>query len=254
MTREILNAEGHTIGLGPGDPVAKSRELLHLAQRTHTRADLGALVDAARELRSINPCEIGDNSARIAFWINVYNALTRHGLLKRGARGSLLMQLGFFSSAAYQVGPHSYTLDEIEHGVLRRNRRKPLALFRCFSRDDPRLNAAPTSLDPRIHFALNCGARSCPPIRSYETDPLDAQLTLATQSYLASELSIERHGKIVRAPLLCRLYRKDFGDRDETLDFWATHASPEIRALIEQHRADLRVRYGKYDWTITVGE
>ena len=41
-----------------------------------------------------------------------------------------------------------------------------------FSDSDPRHKMALTSLDPRIHFALNCGASSCPPIRIYTEDRL----------------------------------------------------------------------------------
>ena len=40
--------------------------------------------------------------------------------------------------------------------------------------------------DPRIHFCLNCGAKSCPPISVYSEDPtiLDQQMTLATKGFL----------------------------------------------------------------------
>ena len=69
---------------------------------------------------------------------------------------------------AYNVGGLLFTLDEIEHGVLRCNRGHPKDQKPLFSDEEPRISLALGSLDPRIHFALNCGATSCPPIRFLE--------------------------------------------------------------------------------------
>ena len=97
---------------------------------------------------------------------------------------------GFWKIHAYKIGGQVFNLDEIEHGVLRSNRGKnwyfikffennylswpghPSAGKPEFSDSDPRHKMALTSLDPRIHFALNCGASSCPPIRIYTEDRL----------------------------------------------------------------------------------
>ena len=42
-------------------------------------------------------------------------------------------------------------------------------------------------LDPRIHFTLNCGATSCPPIRVYSAPNLDSQLNRAAASFLCAD-------------------------------------------------------------------
>ena len=55
-----------------------------------------------------------------------------------------------------------------------------------FRSDDPRLQYA-LDLDPRIHFALNCGAESCPPISVYSVDNADLlnkQLETAAQCFV----------------------------------------------------------------------
>ena len=70
-----------------------------------------------------------------------------------------------WSNYAYNVGGLLFTLDEIEHGVLRCNRGHPKDQKPMFSDEEARESLALNSLDPRIHFALNCGATSCPPIR-----------------------------------------------------------------------------------------
>jgi hypothetical protein len=76
---------------------------------------------------------------------------------------------GFWKIHCYNIGGAVYSLDDIEHGVLRANRGHPAAGGRPqFGPEDPRRRGLVVQeLDPRIHFALNCGARSCPPIRVY---------------------------------------------------------------------------------------
>ena len=49
----------------------------------------------------------------------------------------------------------------------------PAACKQQFEDKDPRSKVALSELDPRIHFALNCGARSCPPIRVYTEEKYD---------------------------------------------------------------------------------
>ena len=55
----------------------------------------------------------------------------------------------------------------MEHGVLRANKGHPASGEPEFAASDPRHSVSLSVVDPRIHFALNCGARSCPPIRVY---------------------------------------------------------------------------------------
>ena len=85
------------------------------------------------------------------------------------------------------IGQYPYSLNDIENGLLRRNSRSAVPMTSAqFGRDDPRLAFMMDEVDPRIHFALNCGAQSCPPISVYagEQDKLDKQLDLATKGFL----------------------------------------------------------------------
>ena len=112
--------------------------------------------------------------------------------------------------------------------------------------DDPRLALAPAEVDPRIHFALNCGARSCPPIRAYDGDRVDEQLELATRAYLEAETTVDPQRGRVELPGLMRLYSADFGDEDERLTFAASRL-PELAAALDA-RGELRVGYARFDW------
>ena len=77
---------------------------------------------------------------------------------------------------AYNVGGLLFTLDEIEHGILRCNKGHPNNKKAVFKESDDRKSLIMTTLDPRIHFALNCGAQSCPPIRIYQKEKLEQQV------------------------------------------------------------------------------
>merc|ERR1719184_519606 len=59
-----------------------------------------------------------------------------------------------------------------------------------FEETDPRCKVSLTKLDPRLHFALNCGARSCPPIRIYTEERINSQLEMATESFLSQEVNV----------------------------------------------------------------
>jgi hypothetical protein len=200
------------------------------------------------ELRRLDPCAIADNAARIALWLNLYNALLLRELNREPRTGSVLRHRGLFASAAYRVGEHEYSLDVIEHGLLRLNGRPPYRLRRLLRRSDPRRAAAPSHLDPRIHFALNCGAVSCPPIHAYGAADLDIELEAAATSYIRAETVLDRERGGLQLPYLMRLYSADFGDRDRAREFAAARLAPEDGAWVRQRRPT--VSYGRFDWSL----
>jgi Protein of unknown function, DUF547 len=171
-----------------------------------------------------------------AFWLNLYNALTLHAMRAAGVKNSVLEKPGFFNRYAYRVSGLNLTLNDIEHGVLRGNRGAFL-MQKPFRASDPRLEFV-LPLDVRIHFALNCGALSCPPIRAYEAATLEAQLELAARNYLSTA---RLEGSTVWLPRILSYYAADFG---EPLEF------------ARQYRTDLpargTVKFDPYDWNVPV--
>jgi len=245
--RAVLNADVAPGDAGDVDPVELSRQLLGIARKVEAgEAELAELQRLAAALRGVEPAALGGDDARIAFWVNLYNALFRHRLCRRPIRGSVLRHLRLFSATAYEVGGERFSLNLIEHGVLRRNRRPPYHPRRSLRPGDPRLAALPSRLDPRIHFALNCGARSCPPIHTYDPATVDEQLELATRAYLAAETEVDTKHQRIALPRLMRLYRTDFGGRDAQLSFAAGHLD-QVRALLADGAP--RLRYRSFDWT-----
>uniref|UniRef100_A0A3Q3IP55 Uncharacterized protein n=1 Tax=Monopterus albus TaxID=43700 RepID=A0A3Q3IP55_MONAL len=104
---------------------------------------------------------------KLAFFINIYNALVIHGYLRLGAPTNVWQRYRFFNYVSYLIGGEVFTLQDIENGVLRGNRRGVAQLRKPFSKTDPRLQVALPDAEPLIHFALNCGAKGCPPIKTY---------------------------------------------------------------------------------------
>ena len=123
---------------------------------------------------------------RIAFWVNLYNVIVIHGVIALGIRDSVKEVWNFFRRVYYQIGEHFFSPDDIEHGVLRGNRRPPYAFFRRFRVGDPRLNFIVEPLDPRIHFTLVCGSSSCPFIEVYTPENLEEELTIASRAFINS--------------------------------------------------------------------
>jgi Protein of unknown function, DUF547 len=242
MPREVLNPGARPL---LAEPVEISGALLAAAREAGDPGELTALAGA---LHHVDPAALIGDDRRIAFWLNLYNALFLHEMTLRPRRGNLLRHARLFDRAAYRVGEGRYSLSLIEHGILRRNSRSPAALRRPLRRGDPRSAAAPSQLDPRIHFALNCGARSCPPLRFYDDAGLDAQLRDATRSYLAGDVRVDDKRGVVTLPRLMRIYRTDFGDRRTQLVFAARHV-PEVAGSLRRIESP-EVEYAPYDWTI----
>lgn len=201
---------------------------------------------------AIDPYAIEGDAARIAFWINLYNAKITQELSERPRTGSLLRHRGLFRRVGCEVGGEFFSLDVIEHGVLRLNSKPPYSLRRILRSGDPRLGAAPSKLDPRIHFALNCAAASCPPIRAYEPDMLDEQLDSATRSYLAAETQVDAAARKLTLPYLMKLYADDFGGRGAHAGYVARYLPGIAQQLEDPSGFDGGISYGDYDWTIAI--
>jgi len=234
----------------PRDPVAASRALLDAA-RAAQQADDPALREAAAQLGALDPRALPhEGGHRTAFWLNVYNALMRHAVLAYNLQAGTRVPLGVFGRAGYGLGGLRYTLHVIEHGLLRRNRPAPYTFWQPLADDDPRIAAMPARFEARVHFALNCAAASCPPVRAYSAEALDAELDAATRAYVTQETTLHRASLRVKIPYLCTLYARDFGDPREALGWIATFLDDDDRAWIATHAQRIRVSPNSYRWEV----
>ena len=98
-------------------------------------------------------------------------------------------------------------------------------------------------LDYRLHFALNCGAKSCPPIAFYKPENINQQLDLATKAYLRGEAEYDEATNTVQLPTLMSWFRRDFGSKREMIEL--------LRQLsIVPADKKPKIKFKEYDWTL----
>jgi len=200
------------------DPVALSEAFLLAVRRGEPTADLAAdLADLGDRALA---AALDTDRARLAFWVNVYNAVTQRALAADPGRYD--SRRAFFGADLVAVAGHPLSLDDIEHGILRRSYHKyGLGYLRVPGplRGDVADRHAPGERDPRIHFALNCGAESCPPVAAYTRDRVDEQLDWATEGYLETQVSYDPDAGTVLVPRVMLWFRGDFGGKRGMYDF-----------------------------------
>jgi len=211
-------------------------------------------VRLARELQRVDVLSL-TREEKLSFFVNVYNALVIHGNIATGNPDNVWKRWKFFNNTAYVLGGSLFTLQDIENGVLRANKVGVGALSPQFSRADPRRQLALEVAEPRIHFALNCGARSCPPIKTFTAKDIDAELDLAAASYLETEegISVDAAKGQVHLSTLLKWYRSDFGSTDTQVLRWVLpHLAGEKKKQLEQlleRGGSVKIVYIPYDWT-----
>ncbi|MEJ2598639.1 MAG: DUF547 domain-containing protein [Anaerolineales bacterium] len=205
-------------------------------------------------LREYQPEKLPTNSAKRAFWINLYNALLIDAVIAFDVQRSVIEGwlgiIAFFRRAAYQIDGKRVSLEDIEHGILRANRGHPFLPGPQFACGDPRV-AWCLPLDPRIHFALNCGSRSCPPIQIYSADRLEAQLDQAGRNFVNANVKLDASKQMLMLSSIFQWYKGDFGSRCGVISFVIDHLPmDERRDWLVKYRGQIRLRYGPYDWGI----
>ncbi|MBW2641864.1 MAG: DUF547 domain-containing protein [Deltaproteobacteria bacterium] len=189
---------------------------------------------------------------KLAFWINLYNTLVVHAIMELNLSASVREVSNFFTRVRYQIGDHTFSMDEIEHGILRSNARPPYRVFSVFKKTDPRREFALDRLDARIHFALVCGSRSCAPIRSYTSDNIDEQLETATKNFINSSevVVIPEQNKILLSEIF-NWYSGDFGKGRDVLEFVLSYLkSYDLSQYLNDHLDTIEVEYLFYDWNL----
>lgn len=193
-------------------------------------ADLDRHLDA---LAQIEPESLPADE-QFAFYVNAYNAwtlklaLTHYpGLRSIKDAGSLLSSPWKIKLVRLNSG--LFTLDQIEHEILR-----------------------PRFKDPRVHFAVNCASKSCPPLRSepYEGAKLQAQLDDAARGFINSpEGALVKDGALYLSKIF-DWYAEDFGGRQGSLVFVRSYANQELSRRIEALGDSPRLKYLEYDWRL----
>jgi len=239
--------------LHPADTALPAREIDYPA--------VAAKLDPARErlyagLQAFDPLDLVAPEQALAFWINLYNVLIQDAVLTFQVRKSVVGAtrgfLRFFEKAAYRIGGQRYSANDIEHGLLRANQGHPYGKSGQFAAGDVRRRMVLTPMEPRIHFALNCASRSCPPIRVYAPDHLEAQLDLATRSFVDAETEIQTEPPRLTLSTIFKWYAQDFEAGGGVVPFVVVHlsASDPRRAFLQAAGDHVRLQYRPYRWDL----
>jgi hypothetical protein len=193
--------------------------------------------------------------AKIAFWLNAYNACTLKAIIDhypiqssffaglRFPKNSIRQISGVWDKLKFPVMGRPMTLDGIEHGVLRKE-------FH----------------EPRIHMALVCAAMGCPPLRNepYMGDRLGDQLDDQARRFLSNPLKFRidaQAGTVYLSPIF-KWFGEDFVARYGVEQGYGDHSAVQRAVLhfIGEHlhkedaerlySGDYSISYLDYDWSL----
>ena len=180
-----------------------------------------------------------------AFFINVYNGFVQHILMKNPEKFEDRDE--FFKAKQITIAGKELSLDDIEHGVIRGSKVKwSLGLIQDPFAGDFEKNFRVSETDPRIHFALNCGATSCPYVAVYGAENLDAQLDFISRQFLNRTSEYKPGENKVYVTSLISWFRGDFDGLDG-----AREMLKEYDVIPED--ADPELEFKDYDWTLELG-
>ena len=220
-----------------------------LLKRRHAD-ELAAALDA---IAMTDPSTLRTDPQKTAFLLNAYNAYVLKRVLDSPQARNLKRQNLFaaFFETPVQVAGYRLTLNQLEHGILRRqNRVDGVAV------PSPARRIRPRQLDPRIHAGLNCAAVSCPPLmrEAFSATRVGGQLERAWRAFLRSPRAARVEGRRVVLSSLFDWFADDFEQGGQQVGDLIETSSPTIqRAVRGKSTADLRragdVRFA-YDWTV----
>lgn len=186
----------------------------HISERLLLAVKMQQPTDALiTELRNIQLSQIQygmkNDDLKKAFWINIYNSF--YQILRKVER---LEKPKIFTQKIIVIANTKWGLEDIEHGILRRYRYKyTLGFIPKLFVSDMIKKLAVSKIDYRIHFALNCGEKSCPPIAFYTADYIEQQLETVTLSFLDNETDYLKEKKEVHISRLFLWFLSDFGGK-----------------------------------------
>lgn len=199
------------------------------------------------ELAAVDPTVVASASRneQLAFWINAYNAcmlrlvadhypITKDGgffaRIKNAVAGrpenSVWQIPDVFTRKHCTIAGEDRSQDDIEHVIIR-----PMG-------------------EPRIHFAVNCAALSCPVLwpEAYDAERLDEQLDRAVRRLIETPEHFAVEESSIRMNRVLDWFKEDFGGIEGLRDFFAPYLSDDAAALIAD--PDTEIHFFEYDWTL----
>lgn len=199
-----------------------------------TDADKKALHGYLVALRRVDVPAL-NRAEQLAYWINLYNALTIRVVVDFYPVGSIRdinLSGGLFGGGPWdkkliRIDGEMISLNDIEHRILR-----------------------PIWKDPRIHYAVNCAAVGCPNLAAapYTAAALEAMLNKGARDYVDSPRGVRHTADGLVLSKIYAWFPEDFGGSDAlVLDHIAAHASSNAEARFPKGR---NIAAYEYDWAL----
>lgn len=173
------------------------------------------------ELESTNPASLGRN-AKLAFWINAYNAYTVKLILKNYPLRSITDLGSPWDQKFITINGTTYSLNDIEHKILRGQLK-----------------------EYRVHFAVNCASISCPPLlnKAYTAGNVQSLLDSQARKFINSTRYNSISGSELRLSKIFEWYREDFERSGTLVSYLNQYANSEIPASAS-------VGFQDYNWNL----
>ena len=196
--------------------------------------DLEKLATYIADLEAV-PISDYNRDEQLAYWINLYNALTVKLILDRYPVASILKISYFFSFGPWDkklsmVEGEELSLNDIEHRILR-----------------------PIWRDPRVHYAVNCASIGCPNLRDqpFTAGNHDELLTRAAFEYINHARGAEVKDDRLIVSSIYEWFKEDFGDSDESvIRHLRQYAKPPLANRLDKV---MRIADDRYDWSLNEG-
>jgi hypothetical protein len=199
--------------------------------------DLDAWLKSARALSEAE-FKSWTEPQQLAFLINLYNAATLKLIIDHYPLKSIKDIGSIFKGPWKQeVVPllgQTVTLDHLEHGVLRKDYN-----------------------EPRLHFAIVCAAKGCPPLRAeaFVAGKLNEQLEEQGRIFLGAKDKnrFDAASRTLHLSPIFKWFSEDFEAKSGSVTkFVLPYFSPEVQKQIQDAKS-VNVRYTDYDWSLNDG-
>ncbi|KAK1431183.1 hypothetical protein QVD17_14470 [Tagetes erecta] len=210
------------------------------------------------QLEQVDPRKLKDEE-KLAFWINIHNALVMHAFLVHGTPRGALKRISLVLKAAYNIGGQKLSVGDIQSTILGCRLPHPGQWFQSllfpspkYKSRDARKAYAMKHPQPLVYFALCTGSHSDPMVRVYTPKSVFQELEIAKEEYIYNNFKIQKEQKIL-LPKLVDLYAKESGLCHSGLLDTIEHSVPECYQnsfkLIHKGRSLKKFEWVPHDFT-----
>jgi len=185
-----------------------------------------------RYLEKTTPDRSWSANKQKAFWINVYNILaakmiTDHYPINANELKNRILDIEIKGKSAWKIplaiiGSHTYTLDQIEHKILRKK-------FK----------------DPKIHVGVNCASKSCPKLynRAFTEENIDRELENLMTAFVNDSTKNTLRATSIEISKIFNWFESDFTEKGSIIDYLNRYSNTPIEK-------NATISYQNYDWTL----